>query len=153
MRDSLVVYEIKCCVHYFLLMLFLFVCLFLEGKRHDSAVMAESNLLNDLRQYGMSPTSRPMCIYGDPAYPLRVQLQTPFRNVHMTPHMQAFNQSVSQIRSSVQWIFSDIVNYFKFIDFKKNLKITEYSWKDVYCKCSAKKQSNLPVWKPNFSFL
>ena len=27
------------------------------------------------------------------------------------------------VRCPVEWLFSDIVNYFKFLDFKKNLKI------------------------------
>ena len=30
---------------------------------------------------------------------------------------------MSSVRVSVEWLFRDIVNYFKFIDFKKNLKI------------------------------
>ena len=35
----------------------------------------------------------------------------------------AFNQSMSQVRIAVEWVFGDIINYFKFLDFKKNLKI------------------------------
>ena len=30
---------------------------------------------------------------------------------------------MSKARISVEWIFGDIVNYFAFVDFKKNLKI------------------------------
>ena len=30
---------------------------------------------------------------------------------------------MSRIRSSVEWVFGDIVNYLAFMDFKKNLKI------------------------------
>ena len=37
--------------------------------------------------------------------------------------MQAFNSSMSAMRESVEWLFGDIVNYFKFMDFHKNLKI------------------------------
>ena len=40
--------------------------------------------------------------------------------------MEAFSKVMSQIRVSVEWLFGDIVNYFKFLDFKKNLK-TEMS--------------------------
>ncbi|KAF7645629.1 hypothetical protein LDENG_00200910 [Lucifuga dentata] len=65
----------------------------------------------------------PMCVYGDPAYPLRVHLQAPFRNVHLTPQMMAFNKNMSEVRVSVEWMFGDIANYFKYMDFKKNLKI------------------------------
>ena len=64
-----------------------------------------------------------MCIYGDPAYPLRVHLQAPFRVDRITPEMAEYNQSMSRVRVSVEWIFGDIVNSFKFMDFKKKLKI------------------------------
>ena len=30
---------------------------------------------------------------------------------------------MSRLRISVEWLFGDIANYFKFIDYKKNLKI------------------------------
>ena len=30
---------------------------------------------------------------------------------------------MSNVRLSVEWLFGDIINYFKFMDFKKNLKI------------------------------
>ena len=30
---------------------------------------------------------------------------------------------MSEVRVSVEWLFGDILNYFKFLDFKKNLKI------------------------------
>ena len=85
--------------------------------------MADSGLLNDLQQYAFSPTGRAMCPYGDPAYPLSVHLQAPFRSVVLTPAMQAFNSSKSTLRESVECLFGDIVNYFKFMDFNKNLNI------------------------------
>ena len=37
--------------------------------------------------------------------------------------MKAYNASMSAVRSSVEWLFGDIINYFKSLDFKKNLKI------------------------------
>ena len=86
-------------------------------------MLAESNLLQNLEIHAFSPTGEPMCLYGDPAYPLRLQLQAPFRELQLTPEMVAYNKSMSSVRVSVEWIFGDIVNYFKFMDFKKNLKI------------------------------
>ena len=86
-------------------------------------MLGDSGLLQQLQRYARSPAGHLMCIYGDPAYPLRVQLQAPFRNVVLTPQMQAFNSSLSAVRSCVEWLVGDIVNYFKFIDFKKNPKI------------------------------
>jgi hypothetical protein len=110
--------------------------LLLEGKRHDAAMLAESGLLQDLQLHAMSPNGQEMCMYGDPAYPLRVQLQGPFKNAVLTPQMQEFNTRMSSVRQSVEWLFGDVVNYFKFADFKKNLKIGLSSVGKMYVVCA-----------------
>ena len=94
-----------------------------EGKRHDSGMLRDSRPLDDLQRHAFSPAARPLCLYGDPAYPLRLHLQAPFRNVRLTPQMKVFNSSMSSLRTSVEWLFGDICTYFKFIDFRKDLKI------------------------------
>ena len=43
---------------------------------------------------------------------------------------------MSAVRSSVEWLFSDIVNYFKFLDFKKNLKIGLSQVGKMYIVCA-----------------
>ena len=74
---------------------------------------------------------------GDPAYPHRLQLQRPYeRRAQLTEEQQAFNQSMSKARVSVEWIFGDIVNYFKFTDFKKKLKIGLNSVGKIYTVCA-----------------
>lgn len=109
----------------------------LEGKRHDASMLAESGFLADLERFAFSEEGQPMCIYGDPAYPLRVHLQAPFRGAVLTADMQDFNKSMSSIRVSVEWLFGYIVNRFKFMDFKKNLK-----WPSVLLeKCTLQVQS------------
>ena len=83
-----------------------------------------SGLLNQLEQHSFTPDGQPLCIYGDPAYPHRVFLQCPFaRRLDVTVQEQAFNQSMRRFRVSAEWVFGDIVNYFKFTDFNKDLKI------------------------------
>jgi hypothetical protein len=80
-----------------------FVFLIAEGRRHDSGMLADSGLLPILVQNALSLAGLPMCVYGDPAYPLRVQLQAPFRNgVNMTQQMAAYNKSMSEVRISVE---------------------------------------------------
>lgn len=101
-----------------------YVDLILEGRKHDSAMLADSGLLQDLEQHAFSTTREPMALYGDPAYPLRVHLQVPYRGVGITPQMELYNKAMSSVRMSVEWLFGDVVNYFKFLDFKKNLKIS-----------------------------
>ena len=85
-------------------------------------MLPDSGLLGELQRSAYSPNGRPMCLYGDPAYPLRVHLQAPFRNAVLPPPMQAFNASTSAVRESVEWLFNGIVNYFKFVDFKKKIR-------------------------------
>ena len=46
----------------------------------------------------------------------------PFREADVpvfTPEMSAFNTAMSEVRVSVEWLFGDIVEYFKFVDYKK----------------------------------
>ena len=105
---------------------------FIEGKRHDASMLKDSGLLQDLGQYAFSTTGNRMCIYGDPAYPLRIHLQGPFRDAILTPQKELYNYSMSSVRTSVEWLFGDIQNYFKFIDFKKNLKIALSSVGKMY---------------------
>ena len=45
-----------------------------EGKKHDASMLADSQLLTYLGQYAISPTGQAMCLYGDPAYFLRINL-------------------------------------------------------------------------------
>ena len=116
---------------------FLHFCFILkEEKRHDAAMLADSHIYDSLRQFAFSPVGEPMCIYGDPAYLLRVHLQAPFHQRVFTPQLEDFNRSVSAVRSSVEWIFGDIINYFKFLDFKKNLKIGVSQVGIIYIVCA-----------------
>lgn len=95
-----------------------------EGRRHDSTMLYHSGLLTDLRRSAWSAANgQPLCIYGDPAYPLSLHLQAPFRNPVLTPQMSEFNARMSEVRVSVEWLFGSILNYYKFIDFKKQMKI------------------------------
>ena len=94
-----------------------------EGKRHDSGMLVDSRLLQELSQYSFAPDGTPLFFYGHPAYPLRVHLHGPFKGANLTPAEQQFNKAMSQVRVSVEWLFGDIVNYFAFLDFKKKFKI------------------------------
>lgn len=49
---------------------------------------------------------------------------------------EEFNARMSSVRESIEWLFGDIVNYFKFIDFKKNLKIGLSSTGKMYIVCA-----------------
>ena len=53
------------------------------------------------------------------------------RNPHLT-----YNNSMSSVRVSVEWLFGDIVDYFKFIDLKKNFKIGMFRIGKMYIVCA-----------------
>ena len=99
-------------------------------------MLADSSLLANLQMFAFSRVGDPLCIYGDLTYPLRVHLQAPFRNALLTPQMEAYNSSTSSVRSSVEWLFGDIVNYLKFTDFENNLKIGLRSVGKMYIVCA-----------------
>ena len=73
-----------------------------EGRQHNSAILAMSGLLPQLEQRSFGRGGGTLWLYGDLSYPHRVHLQRPY--------------------VSVEWLLGDIINYFKFRDFKKNLK-------------------------------
>ena len=99
-------------------------------------MLADSKLLDQLERNAFSTAGRPLCLYGDLAYPLRVHLQGPYKHAVLTPLQEAFTTSMSGVRESVEWLFRDIVEYFKFIDFKKNLKIQLSSVGKYYIVCA-----------------
>ena len=94
-----------------------------EERRHDAMILNESGLLRDLQAVAWANDRTPLCLYGDPAYPLGIHLQAPFRNVHTTPQMARFNERMSDVRVAVEWMFGCVSNYYKFIEFQKQLQI------------------------------
>ena len=95
-----------------------------------------SGLLDQLEEHCNTPLGQPLCIYGDPAYPLRRHLQKPYQYPNLTAQQAEFNRSMSSVRVAVEWVFGDILNYFKFLDFKKNLKIGLSAVAKMYSVCA-----------------
>ena len=95
-----------------------------------------SRVLNQLQRLSFNPCGDILCVYGDPAYSLRPQLQGPFRGARLTDLQKVWNKSMSEVRVSVEWIFGDAANYFKFLDFKKNLKICLSAVGKMYIACA-----------------
>ena len=123
-----------------------------EGRWHDSCLLAMSRLLDQLEEHSFRPDGQPLCVYGDPAYPHRIHLQCPFaRRPDLTMEEQAFNQSMSKVRIAVEWVFGDIVNYFKFTDFKKNLKIGLSAVGKIYAVCALLRNSMTCLYGNNTS--
>ena len=123
-----------------------------EGCRHDSGMLAMSGLLPMLETYSVSSTGQPLCLYGDPAYPLRVDLQGPFKGAALPPQHAAFNVSMSKVRVSVEWVFADILEYFSFLDFKKDLKVGLSAIGKKYVICALLRNAHSCLWFNYFNF-
>ena len=57
-----------------------------EGKRHESTMLHESRRV-------AFHNGQPLCLHGDPTYPLGVHLQAPFKGNNLTP---IWNCTISQ---------------------------------------------------------
>ena len=68
-------------------------------------MLGDSGLLRDMEQHAFSTLHEPMCMYGDPAYPHRVHLQSPFREAVLSDDMKLLNASMSACRISVEYKF------------------------------------------------
>ena len=92
----------------------------IEGRRHDAGLLQESRLIEDtqanLPAIGHGGV---YAVYGDPAYPLRAEIISPYAGNGITPAQQAFNANMSSVRQAVEWGFGKIITLFAFLDFKK----------------------------------
>lgn len=86
-------------------------------------MFTDSTLLDQLQLFANSPLGYSFYLYGDPAYPLRIHLQAPFRARALTPLMMDFSKSMSTVRSLWSGFLTTFATYFKFIDFKKKIEI------------------------------
>ena len=77
----------------------------LEGSYHDSFLLAQSGVLVQMKH------DEALCVYGDPAYPLSVHLQTGFGNA--VEGVQVYNQRKSSVCVSAEWVFGVILERYK----------------------------------------
>ena len=100
-----------------------------ESKRHNSVMLARSKVLNQLQEEAP---------YAFMAIP-RIFSDFTFR-VHFTALLtdlpKAWNKSMSEVRFLIEWIFGDVVKYFKFLDFKRNSKLCSSAVGKVYILCA-----------------
>ena len=94
----------------------------IEGRRHDAFILTESCLLSKLKQFER-PNGEPYIIYGDPAYGVTAQVLSPYCTNGLTAAEQEFNRRMSAVRVSVERTFGKVLQYFSFLDYKKNHKV------------------------------
>ena len=94
----------------------------LEGSRHDCTMLHESGLLNNLQKVAWFH-GQPLCIYGDPVYPMQIHLQAPYKEGNLTRDQKIYNKAMKEVIVAIEWLFGEIKTYFKFVDFKTHLKV------------------------------
>ena len=72
-------------------------------------MLPDSGLLNDMWNFAFSSADKPVCVFGDPAYPLRIHLQAPYRQGRLTQQMEDYNKVMSTGRVSLEWLFGEII--------------------------------------------
>ena len=99
-------------------------------------MLADSGHRNDVGNFAFSLAGQPMCVYRDPAYPLRIHVQAPYHQGRLTQQMEDYNKAMGELRVYVEWLFGVIINSFKFSDYKKNLKIGLSNVGKMYIVCA-----------------
>ena len=97
-------------------------------------MLHESGLLNDLQRVAWL-NGQPLCIYGDPACPLQIHLQAPYKEGNLTRDQKNYHKAMKEVRVAVEWLFGEIKTYFKFVDFKTQLKVGLSSIGKIYLLC------------------
>jgi hypothetical protein len=106
-----------------------------NGKRHDSAILHITGLLQELETKFVKQDGTWFAFYGDPGYVNQKFIKTGFRNLIHTPLTQRqreFNSDMSSLRVSVEYGFGKIIQLFAFLDFKKNQKLYMQNIKEQY---------------------
>ena len=108
-------------------------------------MFSHSGLLDQL-QHARTPNGEPICLYGDPAYTLRVHSQVPFWD-NLNPLQEDFNFQMSKVQISAEWLISEIIKYFAFPDFKNNLKISLSLIGKMYRVCALLTNARTSLYK------
>lgn len=59
---------------------------------------------------------------------------------------------MSEVRTSVEWVFGEIVDYFSFLDFKKDLKIGLSAVGKMYTVCALMTNAHTCLYKSMTSY-
>ena len=113
-----------------------------EGRHHDDFILGISGLLPQLGRI-TKPDGEPYVVYGDPAYGVSAHIISPFKEAHLTQLQHQFNHKMSEARVSVEWGFGKIIQYFAYLDFRKNFATI---CKVLCCWSTLDRLSHMPLW-------
>ncbi|XP_018398475.1 PREDICTED: putative nuclease HARBI1 [Cyphomyrmex costatus] len=93
---------------------FIDVFIGMPGRMHDARVFRNSPLFRKLTDQQNPLLQRNQHLIGDCAYPLMVNLMTPFRdNGHLLPSQVCYNMKLSKIRSIIEQSFAFLKGKFR----------------------------------------
>jgi len=97
----------------------------IPGNRHDSYMLRESGLLDELEALMPDPEDF-YSLFGDPAYPQSRLLFGGFRHPAEGSVEAQWNKQMSSVRESVEWLFGGVIKYWSFLDFRPSMKIFNF---------------------------
>ncbi len=104
-----------------------------NGRRHDSAILHLSGLLLELRRKFILPDGSWYALYGDTGYANQKFIKVGYKSHRiLTEREKTFNEKMSALRINVEYGFGKILQYFAFVDYKKNQKILLQPLKQMY---------------------
>ncbi|ETV83143.1 hypothetical protein H257_03946, partial [Aphanomyces astaci] len=89
-----------------------------EGRRHDLTILRRSNLEAVLRS---DKRFDGYIIYGYPAYGKSAHFASPFGGRNINVAQKYVNKSMSNVRVSVEWSYSQIVRYWSHLDHRTKM--------------------------------
>ncbi|ETM42222.1 hypothetical protein L914_12089 [Phytophthora nicotianae] len=96
-----------------------------EGCRHDIVLLRKPELGNRIRG---DERFRGLFIYGDQAYGRTDVFVSPFKGA-LTPAQAVINSSMPEVRTTVEWSYGQVINYWGGVDFKRK----NVSWWSSSC--------------------
>ncbi|ETP45982.1 hypothetical protein F442_07710 [Phytophthora nicotianae P10297] len=92
------------------------------GRNHDIKMFAKSGLADQVRSDSRFVDYR---IFGDCAYGRDDVMLSPFEGAvgNLTEAQKDINSKMSKVRVSVEWSYAQVVNYWKTLDVKSNLRV------------------------------
>ena len=94
-----------------------------EGRRHDSTMLAISGFLERLRSNG--DTLKSKYIYGDPAYGCSDLVCCPFASAEPGSRQSDFSRSMSSVREAVEWSFGRPKTLWPTVAYDKKIKVRQ----------------------------
>ena len=110
----------------------LMACLWgpMNGNRHDSHMLRESHLLDQLS--AMMPVNGiTYALYGYPAYPQSPLLFGGFWHAVQGSNEALWNRLMSKVREVVEWGFGLIVGNWKYLDFKQSIIFSKFPYQNI----------------------